>query len=155
MATMRARIELRGALTHEGRGRKSVRGKPFYSTNASEIAYYRSCGEFIVTVLSTDEAVRPKPKKTKKGKKAKAPPPPEEDDDEDDEEDDEEDEDERGEVTDTLTKSALMAQNKTSLATLAFDMFKLELDVDALSKSKMVGAILKAQIEALESAGDE
>ena len=150
MATMRARIELSGASTHTGGGRSCERGKPFYSTNPAEIAYYRTCGDFNVTILSSDDDAR----KAKRAKKVTTPPPPEDDEPEGDDPEDDEEDPEDGEATASYTKSALMGQNKDSLSTIAFDDFGLELDGEKLTKAKMVAAIMKAQIEALQSADE-
>jgi uncharacterized membrane protein YfbV (UPF0208 family) len=47
----RARIELRGALTHT-RGQRSVtKGAPQVITDANEIAYYKAQTSFSVTIL--------------------------------------------------------------------------------------------------------
>ena len=156
---MRARIELVGCLTHTAR-RPCVKGKPFYTTNASDIAYFQAQGVFSVTVLEED-----KPKKAKaakpKAKKAAPPPPepepdePEEGDEGDGDEGDGDDEDEGDDLTvPSYTKSDLEATKKADLQALAADEFDLSLDPDKMSKKEMVAAIIKAQIERLE-AGDE
>lgn len=56
----RARIELRGALSHARGGRTFKKGAPQIVTNAGEIAYYRSVGGFSVTMLEDDPPPRVK-----------------------------------------------------------------------------------------------
>lgn len=151
MANVRARIELRGSVSHQSKFRTCQRGKPWYSTNAAEIRYYKATGGFSVTMLAPEP--RPKPV---------AAPRPEptgvvEDDGDglDEEDDDEGEEDESGPADSTLTQAQLLAQNKTALAELALATFNLELDTDKLSKAKMIAAIMKAQIAALEDDADD
>lgn len=137
----KARIQLKGAMSHTARGRRVEKGKPFYTTNAADIAYYKAQGGFLVTMLEED-----KPKPAPKRKPA-PPPEPETEPEGGDEGDDEESDD----LTNgSYTKSDLMAIKKADLATLAKDDFDLDLDPDNLNKSQMVAAILKAQIDAFE-----
>lgn len=147
MANLKARVELRGCLTHSARGRTCKRGQPFYTTNAADIAYYKAQGEYSVTML----AAPPAPKAKAAKPKPPPPPPPDDDDDDDDEEDGEEGEEPEGEDEEPAshTKSDLERMNKEALAELAETSFSLDLDPDKLSKPKMVAAILKAQIAAL------
>lgn len=62
MATMRARVELRGSLTHQAPasagGRLMKRGSPVIMTDPAQIQYYRSQGGFSVSML---EAKKPAP----------------------------------------------------------------------------------------------
>ena len=153
MANVRARIELRGCLTHTYRGRTVERGQPFYTTNPADIAYFKAQSEFAVTILADKKPARkPAPKPPKKET-----PPPATTSQEDSEEGESEEggEDGSDEESEDLsaasyTKSDLEKMNKADLAKLAEDDFKLKLDINNLSKPKMVAAILKTQIEALK-----
>lgn len=49
---MRARVELRGSLTHQGKGRFFKKGSPQILTNAAEVLYYQQQSGFAVTMLS-------------------------------------------------------------------------------------------------------
>lgn len=51
----KARVELRGSMSHTGNGRKFEKGKPQIMTNPSDIAYYQQQGEFSVTMLEEDD----------------------------------------------------------------------------------------------------
>jgi hypothetical protein len=117
MATMRARVELRGSLSHTGMGRTFKKGSPQIITNPAEIEYYKSLGGFTVTVLP-DVKVKGKPT---------APPPPDGDDD--------------GESA--YTEAELNGMTKAQLTEVA-EEYELELD-DAMKKADMVAAILSAQ----------
>lgn len=157
MANMRARVELRGCLTHSARGRTVKRGEPFYTTNAADIRYYQAQADYAVTILEAPKRKGPAPR-PKKPAAAPPPPPPEDEDDEDEPESeaDDEGEEESDDLEDTsYTKSDLEKMNKASLAELAESDFGLELDPDKLSKPKMVAAILKAQIAALEDSEED
>jgi hypothetical protein len=63
---IRARVELRGSLTHDQGGRVFKKGSPQILSNAAEIKYYQGQAGFSVTMLDT---------------KAKAPAPVVDDDD--------------------------------------------------------------------------
>jgi len=98
MAT-RARVELRGSLTHEHEGRRFKRGSPQILTTVSEIMYYQSQSGFVVTILDNGKDKRftpPKPKQEKatplepKIKSEPEPEPEPEDDPEPEPEDDSE-----------------------------------------------------------------
>jgi len=56
---MRARVELKGSLTHEGNGRKFTKGQPKILTVPADIMYYKGQACFSVTVL---DAKKPKVK---------------------------------------------------------------------------------------------
>jgi len=144
MANMRARVELRGCLTHTARGRTVERGRPFYTTNPADIAYYKSCGEYAVTILESEPA---KPAKAKPARPA-APPPPPDDEGGEGEDGGDEDEGESEDLTDAhYTKADLEKMTKPDLATLADEDFGLKLNPDNMNKPKMIGVILKAQID--------
>jgi len=137
---MRARIELTGCLTHTAR-RPCVKGRPFYTTSASEIAYFQSQGVFAVTVLEG------KPPKAKAELKPPAP--------SKEVEVVEEECDDNDLTVVSYTKTDLEATKKADLQALAADEFELDLDPDRMSKKVMVAAILKAQIERLEASEEE
>ena len=157
---IKARIQLRGCASHTGRGRKAERGKPFYTTNAADIAYYRAQGVYSVSVLESTEdkpVVKPSVKPSARRAPAPAPTPapepePDEPDEGEDEGDDEGEDD--GAVDGSYTKSDLMATKKADLAQLAQDDFDLDLDPDNMTKAQMVAAILKAQIDAFADEED-
>lgn len=121
---MRARVELRGSLTHTAGARKFKKGSPQILTNPSEIAYYRAQGGFSVTMMATEKAKA----------KGKPVPPPEE----------------TGGAEDGHTQASLNAMTKAELAGLAADEFELMLDPEDMKKADMVDAILQAQAEAGE-----
>jgi len=58
---LRARVELRGCLTHQSGGRLFKNGSPQILTNPSEIKYYQGQAGFTVTMLSTEKAKAPEP----------------------------------------------------------------------------------------------
>lgn len=151
---MRARIELVGCMSHSARGRTAQKGMPFYSTNAADIAYYQTVGEYRVSILDAPKAKpapKPAPKAAPKPEpKPETPPPPPPEDDEEDPETDEASEEIETDEDDVpvYTKTDLEKMTKAALAELAAEDFDVELDADNLRKSQMVAAILKAQIEA-------
>jgi len=53
---LRARVELRGSLTHDHGGRVFKKGSPQILTNPAEIKYYQGQAGFAVTVLEGDKA---------------------------------------------------------------------------------------------------
>lgn len=59
----RARVELRGSLTHEasaaGGGRKMKKGSPVVLTNPAHIQYYRDQAGFAVTFLADKKKAKP------------------------------------------------------------------------------------------------
>ncbi len=119
MATMKARVELRGAMSHLAGGRKFLKGKPQILTNPSEIAYYKAQGGFSVTMMATEKT------------KAKAKPVDTGDDGDGD--------------GDKHTEASLNSNTKAELQELAAEEFELELDSDDMKKADMVTAILEAQ----------
>lgn len=169
--TVRARVELLGSLTYEGKGRSWERGKPQILTSLSEINHYRAKSEFAVTMLKTEAA--PEAKKVAKpaaGKKpAKAAPEPVEDDEDEDSGDDEDEELDEGDADEDADsegdededdaeakplykKADLEKHSKASLMELAKSDFpQLKLDVTD-SKPNLIKALLKAQIAAQSGA---
>jgi hypothetical protein len=177
MEQMRAKVELIGALTHEGRGRRFERNKPQILTKASEIAYYKAQSEFSVTMLAVPAAAKPapvkpgvKPTAAKPGAKpaakpAPAPEPEESEEDTEDAEDDGEEPEESEESTDdgeepeeqeaspVFKKADLEAMTKAALVELGKDHLGLALNVEH-PKPKLVGEILKAQIARASEGGE-
>lgn len=124
---MRARVELRGALTHIGQGRKFKKGSPQILTNPAEIAYYKQQGGFSVTMMAAE--------KTKA--KATEPTKPADDGGGD------------GGAEASYTEQVLQGKTKAELSELAAETWELELDPDTMKKDDMVVAMLKAQDEVL------
>ena len=100
----RYQVELTGSLTFEtSKGEKFQRGQSKIITKESDVAYYKSNPEFLVTRLRDPKpvaaVVAPKSIPPKAASRSKAPPPPvvEEDEDEDDIENSEDDEDDEEE----------------------------------------------------------
>lgn len=58
---IRARVELRGSLTHDHGGRVFKKGSPQILTNAAEIKYYQGQAGFSVTMLEGAKAKAPAP----------------------------------------------------------------------------------------------
>lgn len=63
MANLRARVELRGSLTHQAPatagGRLMKKGTPVIMTDPSHIQYYRSQAGFSVSMLEQKKAAKP------------------------------------------------------------------------------------------------
>jgi long-subunit acyl-CoA synthetase (AMP-forming) len=53
---MRAKIELVGSVSHNGR-KSCVKNKPFFTTNISDISYYLRQSQFEVTILEKEKEV--------------------------------------------------------------------------------------------------
>jgi type IV secretory pathway VirB10-like protein len=162
---IRARVELMGSLSYNFRGREWEQGKPAILTNAAEIDAYRRKAEFKVTVLQDPKPAAAKPAP---GKKVAKPAPvveePDEDEDSDDEDeepdedgdadeetDDQADDEDEQEAKPVYKKAELEKQEKGSLMELAKSDFGLTLPA-TMSKPKMIGEILKAQIAAQKGA---
>jgi hypothetical protein len=180
MEQMRAKVELIGALTHEGRGRRFERNKPQILTKPSDIAYYKAQSEFSVTMLAVPAAAKPAPAKpgvkptaakpgAKPAKPAPAPEPEDTEESEDTEEpeddgedtdaeeseestDDSEEAAEEQEASPVFKKADLEAMTKAALVELAKDHFGLTLNGEH-PKPKLVGEILKAQIARASAEG--
>ena len=116
----KARVTLTKALTHDGRGRKFVKGQPQIIDNESDIAYYKAQSEFTVTLL---KEVAKKP--------AKATPEPEPENDGEGEDEDE-----------PITAESLGKMTKTELINFAAtEPYNLALD-NEMKKAEMIAAIL-------------
>lgn len=103
----KARVELRGCMTHSGRGRTFRKGVPQIMTNPSDILYYQSQGDFSVVMLDDDPA--PKAEEPKPKTKVKVPEPVDEDEPEGDEDEDEGGEPEGEDETKPSMESAVIA----------------------------------------------
>jgi len=114
----KARVTLTKALTHDGRGRKFVKGQPQVIDSEADIAYYKAQSEFTVTFLK--DVKRP----------AKPAPEPEPEVDEDDE------------VDEPVTAESLGKMTKTELINFAAgEPYNLALD-NEMKKAEMIAAIL-------------
>lgn len=122
----RARIELRGALTHQAPagagGRLLKKGSPVIVTNPSHIDYYKSQSGFAVTLLKDKAKVAAKP----------APEPETSDDGE-------------GEGDSGYSEAALKKMKKPQLQEIAAD---LELETEGATVAELIDGILEAQAEA-------
>jgi len=117
----RARVELRGSLTHVGGGRTFKKNAPQILTNASEIAYYKGQAGFSVTEMKDSPKA-----------KAKAAPPPSDDSDESGSGDEE-----------GYTDAELRAMTKADLVDLGKEMGLALSDAD--KKADLIAAILEHQ----------
>lgn len=124
----KARVQLQGAESFDGRGKKFVKGKPQIITNAADIEYYQRHAAFTVSMLTT---VKPKEPAEPEKKKADAP------------------------AADPHSIPSLNKLTKAALIKLGALEFALDID-PALKKDDMVAAILKAVAgEQDEGEGDE
>lgn len=115
MAT-RARVELRGSLTHQGRGRAFKKGSPQILTNSADIVYYQQQAGFAVTMLSD---------KSKAATKVVAPEP----------------DDDSGEGDNDFNESELRKMKKADLQEVAEE---LGLDIDG-TVNELIERIMDAQ----------
>lgn len=116
----KARVTLTKALTHDGRGRKFVKGQPQIIDSEADIAYYKAQSEFSVTILKDMAPKRP----------AKAAPEPEPSDDDDEDE------------VEEITAESLGKMTKTELINFAAcEPYNLALD-NEMKKAEMITAIL-------------
>ena len=102
----KARVELRGCMTHSGRGRTFKKGVPQIMTNPSDILYYQGQGDFSVVMLDDDPA--PKTDEPKPKTKVKEPKPV----DEDEPKADEPEADEPEDATKPSMESAVIASDE-------------------------------------------
>jgi len=138
---MRARVELKGCLSHRGNGREFKMGNPQILTNPADIKYYQGQADFTVTVMES--------KKSKVRAEEESEPEindvyDEEENDENDEEEDGEDEDgedEDEEDGEDYTEDDLNSHKKADLKNIAAEM---GLDVNG-TKNELIERILGNQ----------
>ena len=137
---MRARVELKGCLSHRGNGREFKMGNPQILTNPADIKYYQGQADFTVTVMEA--------KKSKVNAEEELEPEindvyDEEDDDEEDEDDEDEDGEDENEEEDGVdyTEDDLNSHKKADLKNIAAEM---GLDVNG-TKNELIERILGNQ----------
>jgi len=161
---MRARIELTGCITHTGRNRKITRGEAFYTTDVSDIRYYRSLADFQVVIVEGDAPPPAKPKLMPRApavatedhvdeldeSEATAEDSDMPEDNEGTEDDVPEDDAMEPDMPVVYNRSQLEAVKKSELANIAKQDFGIDIDPDQMQKRDMVAAILRAQIDKLK-----
>ena len=119
----KARVQLRHCESHTGMtGSAWIKNQSRVLTNASQIDYYKSQTEFVVTML---EEPKSKPKQAKPATSSG------------------EGDDNAG--GDGLSKAKLMRMSNAELVDFAAEKYQLALDEDEMKKSDLVAAILEAQ----------
>jgi len=123
MANIRARVELRGSLTHQAPASAGARlmkkGSPVIMTNPAHVQYYRSQAGFAVTLL---EQKAPKPAAAKESAGG----------------------DDEGGDGDGYTEAQLKKMKKAELVEIADSM---DLETDGANVAELIDGILEAQAE--------
>lgn len=118
---MRARVELKGCLTHDAGGRHFAKGQPQILTNPAEIKYYQGQAEFSVTML---DVAKSKKKAIESEREAERKSQVEGDDVDDDNDDDveDDDDDDDGEDGEGYTREDLKGYKKNDLKEIAAEL---------------------------------
>lgn len=116
----KAKVELRGAVSYDGRGRKFIKGRAQIIDNDADIAYFKATPEFTVTLLR-----EVKPKVVAKPAAMAEP---------------------EVDPSAPVDEAGLSKLTKANLITLGHDRFSLDLDSE-MKKADMVKHLLVAQAE--------